>query len=169
MASFGLEIFYLRCLQGLPALTLSTLVIIDAALLPAFLNFDLHLVFLGLYYWLIYRPDLISPLSIFLIGLFRGSLAGGPLGFSSVILLFAYGAAVRQRRYLLGKPFIMVWGGFVSLIVLTQGLEWASSMFLVHSFIDPQPLIFQVALTILSYPFLTQLLFKVQNWVPRKR
>jgi hypothetical protein len=168
MANPVLENFYLRGLQGLPALTLFVLTAIDGILLPSFLSLDLHLVFSGLYYWLIYRPGLIPPFLILLVGLFRDSITGNIFGFSSFMLLFAYAVGFGIRQHLGGRSFAMIWSAFIFFLIVTQTLEWTIFMVLVHSFIDPLSLLIQMSLTILFYPLLTLILFKVHNWVPRK-
>ncbi|MBL0941998.1 MAG: hypothetical protein IBJ00_04645 [Alphaproteobacteria bacterium] len=168
MAFPVVENFYLRVLQGIPTLTLFMLTAIDSVIIPFFLSFDFHFLFSGLYYWVIYRPDLIPPLIIILMGLFRDSITGNPFGFSSCLLLSAYAIGWEIKQHLGGRSFMLIWGGLIFYLVVTQVLEWGVFMILIHSFIDPLSLLFQLSLAILLYPLLTLILFKAHNCVPRK-
>lgn len=163
-----LENFYLRLLQGIPALTLFMFTVIDGIISPSFLSFDFHFLFSGLYYWVIYRPGLIPPLIILFVGLFRDSITGNPFGFSSFILLTAYSIGWGIKQHLGSRSFLLIWSGLIIFLIITEILEWSIFMILVDSFIDPLPLLFQMTLAILFYPFLTLILFKAHNWVPRK-
>ena len=54
----------------------------DAALTPAF-------ALMAVYHWTIYRPDLLPPLALFLVGITQDLLAGGPRGVTALVLLLA--------------------------------------------------------------------------------
>src|SRR5881396_112738 len=82
-----------------------------AALTPAF-------TLMAVYHWTIYRPDLLPPLALFLIGVIQDLLAGAPAGVTALLLLLVRAIVLRRRRYFMNRPFPFLWAGFA---VLTGG------------------------------------------------
>ncbi len=67
---------------------------------------------MAVYYWGLYRPDLMPPIAVFLVGLFQDLMSGGPLGLWSLVYLAVYGVVVSQRLFFIGKAFLAIWIGF---------------------------------------------------------
>src|SRR5271170_8440659 len=63
-----------------------------AALAPAFM-------LMAVYHWAIYRPDLLPPFAVFVIGIAHDLLAGGPPGVVALLLLLARAVVLRYRRW----------------------------------------------------------------------
>src|SRR5438067_11739485 len=55
----------------------------------------------GLYYWTIYRPDLLPPVAIFLCGLVLALLSGAPLGVAALVFLLTRAVSTPHRRFFL--------------------------------------------------------------------
>src|SRR5260370_19926320 len=52
----------------------------------------------GLYYWTIYRPDLLPPVAAFLCGVVLDLLSRAPLGVAALVFLFTRAVVFLQRR-----------------------------------------------------------------------
>ena len=90
----------------------------DAALTPAF-------TLMAVYHWTIYRPDLLPPLALFLVGITQDLLAGAPPGVTALVLLLARAVVLRHRRHFVNQLFPFVWAGFT---MLTGGARPRSSV-----------------------------------------
>src|SRR5215472_5520395 len=72
-----------------------------AALTPIF-------TLMAVYHWTIYRPDLLPPLALFLVGITQDLLAGAPPGVTALVLLLTRAVVLRYRRHLVGRLFPLV-------------------------------------------------------------
>src|SRR4029077_6743870 len=73
-----------------------------AALTPVF-------TLMAAYHWTIYRPDLLPPVALFVIGLTEDLLAGSPIGVNALLLLLTRIAVLGYRRYFVNRMFPFVW------------------------------------------------------------
>lgn len=64
------------------------------------------------YYWLVFRPDWLSPWALFVIGLFYDSLFGNELGCSSILLVLSSILGHYIRPFLSPHHFFSTWGAF---------------------------------------------------------
>ncbi|WP_395826302.1 rod shape-determining protein MreD [Elstera sp.] len=112
---------------------------------------------MAVYYWTIYRPDLMPPALIFLIGIVQDVVSGAYLGLTPLLLLGTYAFALSQRRAFLGKPFALAWGGFFLVLLATTSFTWIIVSLIART---PVPLL-QPALQFLS----TLLLFPLVVWL----
>lgn len=130
--------------------------------LPGFASVTPVLQLMGVYYWAIFRPDLLPAWSAFLIGLLYDILSGTPLGINALVLLLVQGVAAGQRKFFLGKSFAVAWWAFGLLIAGAQGLSWLLVCLLGGRILDPGPVIVQYLLTMGLYPLLTWILARTQ-------
>lgn len=113
-----------------------------------------HLTLMSVFYWTVYRPDLMPPLVIFIIGLLQDILTGGHLGLTPLLLLGVYVAVLSQRRAFLNKPFILTWGGFLIVLVATTLVSWLVVSALSRQLLPfAQPLA-QFATSLLLFPLM---------------
>jgi rod shape-determining protein MreD len=127
-----------------------------AAVTPAF-------VLMGLYYWTVYRPDLMPPLAVFAIGLFADLLTGTPLGVQPLVLLTVRGVVMPQRRYFVGRLFPFVWTGFTLAAAGALGFAWAIGSVYNGVFLDPRAVALQWVLTVAAFPPVSYLLMRLQR------
>src|SRR5258707_3477054 len=66
----------------------------------------------GVYYWTIYRPELLPPSAVFLCGFVLDLLSGAPLGVSPLLLLLARSVVMAQRRFFVNRLLPFVLAGF---------------------------------------------------------
>ena len=131
--------------------------------LPGFAEVSPLLPLIGIYYWSIYRPELLPSSMVFTIGLLNDVLMGTPLGVSPLVYLLVQGTTASQRRFFLGKPFIVAWCCFALVTVASVLLEWALvSMWYDH--VLPLPaVIFEMVLTSACYPLFSWLFGRAQS------
>lgn len=118
------------------------------------------------FYWAVYRPELMPPTVIFALGLLQDSLEGGPLGVGALVLLIVYGTVRLQRRFLLGKPFAVVWWGFMMTAAAAEALLWGIHSLLGGAPVDPGAAGFQFGVTVAVYPLLAWLFGWIHRGLP---
>ena len=79
---------------------------------------------IAVYYWAVHRPDLLPRLAVFLIGLAIDMLHGTPIGTAALSYALVYEIVVRNRRYLLGKPFRTLWAGMAGVAPAAYAVQW---------------------------------------------
>lgn len=118
---------------------------------------------MAVYYWAIYRPDLMPVLAVFFIGLLQDVLSGAPLGFNAFLFLATHGIVRSQRRFILGHGFFVVWAIFVMIVAGVGGVSWLVATILYRSAVPSAPAVAQLALTLAAFPFVAWILLKVQR------
>jgi len=147
-----------RGIRGLtPFVTTLALVLLGTLPLPlpGFTTVMPWLTLMAVYYWSIYRPDLLPLVATFLLGLVQDSLSGTPLGLNVSVLLVVQGVVVSQRRFFHGKSFMVVWSGFAVLASGAVALNWVLAMAFYAALASPTPALFQLVLTVALFPCLT--------------
>jgi rod shape-determining protein MreD len=117
---------------------------------------------MGVYYWAIYRPDLLPAWAAFLVGLLHDIIAGTPLGVNALVMLLVQGVSASQRKFFLGKSFLVAWWAFSLLAAGATGMSWLLMSILAGRLIDPAPAFFQYMLTLGLFPVLTRALARTQ-------
>lgn len=92
--------------------------------LPGYSSVRPCLTLIPIFYWAVYRPADFSVLSAFFTGLFLDLLEGTPLGINTLVFTVFYLTTDSQRRFLIGRPFILVWFGFAVLSFFAYFLKW---------------------------------------------
>jgi len=130
--------------------------------LPALAGIFPALPMIGIYYWSVYRPDLLVPSVAFAAGLVNDVVLGGPIGVSSLAFLFIQGMTASQTRFFNGKSFLVIWSGFALLaagamlveLILAAGVFGRMPVF--------SALVIQCALTVCLYPPVSWLFSRLQ-------
>ncbi|MHA1538853.1 MAG: rod shape-determining protein MreD [Alphaproteobacteria bacterium] len=79
---------------------------------------------LALFYWSIYRPDLISPYLVFGVGIMDDVFDGEALGISAVICLFLYWVTISKRKLLADLSFFKIWRLSFVVVFICFFVEW---------------------------------------------
>jgi len=148
----------------MPMVLTLLLVFLDAVPvhLPAFALVVPLLPLVGIYYWSIYRPDLMPPAMAFGLGIVNDVIAGTPLGVSSLIYLLAQGMTASQRRFFHGKPFRVAWWGFGLVGSGAFLLQWVLVSALNGHRLGFHPVLFEFLMTMCIYPVLSWLFARAQ-------
>lgn len=118
---------------------------------------------MAIYYWALYRPDLMPIGAVFLVGILEDVLTGAPLGLNALLFLLVHSLIRSRRRMIAGKGFVVVWVAFM-LVVLGAGIiSWLVASLLYDAPIRLEPAATQLMLTLALYPCLAWLLIRVQR------
>lgn len=116
------------------------------------------------YHWTIYRPEWLPPSAVFALGLLLDLLDGTPyLGISALMLLLARSFVLSERGLVATRGFTMVWGGFLIVAGLVNGLEWLLTSLLSGMPLGPRPFIYQAVVTVAVFPVVSYLLAQLQR------
>jgi rod shape-determining protein MreD len=121
------------------------------------------LVLAAVYYWAIFRPDLLPPAAVFVVGMLYDALGGGPFGLGTLFLLVAHTIVIRQRRFFHGKSFFVMWWGFIFVATGFALANWAAVFVMAGQLVAPAPGAARLLLTIAFYPCLTWLLLRIHR------
>lgn len=127
-----------------------------AALTPAF-------TLMAAYHWTIYRPDLLPPVALFLIGVAYDLLAGAPPGVTALLLLVARAIVLKHRRYFVNRPFPFVWAGFTMLTGGAMLCLWVLNSLFDAVLLDFRGTVLRAVLTIFLFPVASFLLGRTQR------
>ena len=104
------------------------------------------------YYWSVYRPDLLPVWAVFLLGLCQDVLTGAPTGLVALVLVLVHALAVSQRRVLLGQTFAVEWAGFLLVAGGATTLAWLLASLWHTALLGPMPFAIQASFTVALYP-----------------
>jgi rod shape-determining protein MreD len=127
-----------------------------AAVTPAF-------TLMAAYHWTMYRPDLLSPVMLFVIGTLQDLLTGALPGVTSLLLLLAYAIVLRHRRHFAERRFPFIWAGFTLLVCAATLFWWSLHSFLAAELLNFRSSVFGAALTIAGFPIASFLLGRTQR------
>ena len=122
--------------------------------IPGYGTMAANLVLMAVFYWAVHRPDLLPPVTVFLIGLLQDILVGMPPGMNVLLLLAVRTLAVSQGRVFRGRSFVILWWGFGMVAVASAFVLWGLMSVYVIALVDPVPGLFQAAATTALFPFL---------------
>lgn len=106
----------------------------------------------AVYYWSLYRPDLMPAPVVFVLGLFYDILGGAPVGVHAVVFVVLHAVVNKQRRFLIGKSFAISWMGFALVATGAFSLVWLLTSIYYATPVEPPSLLFQALTTILLFP-----------------
>ena len=129
---------------------------IPAAAAPAF-------VLMAVYHWTIYRPDLLPPFGLFLVGITQDLLTGVPPGVTALALLLARAVVLRHRRHFVNRLFPFVWAGFTMVTGGAMLFLWTLHCFLDGVLVDLRGTVFRAVLTVSMFPIASFLLGRTQR------
>ncbi|MCL2469866.1 MAG: rod shape-determining protein MreD [Alphaproteobacteria bacterium] len=118
----------------------------------------------AIYYWAVYRPDLLRPSSVFVLGLLNDAVNDMPLGLSGLLFLGVYQLAVTYRRFFAGQHFLMLWLGFAVLSFCAALLSFAGLSLYKGVLLQPLAVTAQYVLTATLFPLLAWLLNRTQRF-----
>lgn len=125
------------------------------------------LALVAVYYWTVYRPDLMPPLAVFGIGLFHDLATGTNVGVGALLLLLVHVAVLSQRRFFVSRSFLIIWIGFSVIAAGAMLLMWMVICTLEGELLSPRPVVFQYLITVAAYPPMAWLFTGVQRWLLR--
>lgn len=119
------------------------------------------------YFWSLYRPDLVTATGAFAAGLVYDAVCGLPLGLTSLSLLLVRNLMVTQQRFFLTRPFPVIWACFILLAPVVVLARWLIACIWWGHLFPLAPLLFELVVTMALYPPVSWLLGRIHNRVPR--
>ncbi len=120
------------------------------------------LVLIAVYFWSVFRPDLMPFWAIFLVGVVQDLLTGIPLGAGIVPLLLVHGYIGTQRRFFASATMPMLWIVFALVAAVALALTWVLSCLVLGALVDPTNAALQYLTTIAAYPCVAWLFAQAQ-------
>lgn len=117
---------------------------------------------MAVFYWSIYRPELMPSWLAFVIGLLQDLISGGPVGLTALILVLVATYVGSQRRVFLSRSFMVGWGGFALIALAVAAASWAIASLYLGAVLRPAPMLLQALATTLLYPALVWALGRAQ-------
>lgn len=137
-----------------PAMATLALILLTAvpAGIPDGLAIQPVVALLPVYYWSVYRPDLMPIGAAFLIGLFVDLLFASPPGLTAGLLVLVQWTTAGQRRVLAGRGFWAVWLGYAVISAGAMIAYWLVFCVFAQQYAEPSPLAFGYLLGLVTYP-----------------
>jgi rod shape-determining protein MreD len=148
---------YLRTASPVLAILLGILLLKLPFGLPGISSLATVFALCSVYYWALYRPDLLPVGMSFLIGFFLDILSTGPFGVHCLVLLMAHGLTLSQRRFLAGKATWVIWLGQIVIATASVLVFWLVHSIYYLEIMDLAPAFIQLALMIILYPVVAEL------------
>lgn len=149
--------------------TLTILFLILAGGVPVALPYHADVVpwlpLMGLYYWVMFRPDLMPRAVVFALGIVHDALSGAPFGLMALVFLLVHGFVLTQRRFIVGKPFWIFWAGFAIVAPVAVLLAWLLASALRGTLLPGDATVVALALTVVCFPLVSWLLVRSQRWL----
>lgn len=131
--------------------------------LPGFPELATMLPVTAVFFWSVYRPDLMPYWAVFLVGLLDDMFRATPLGFNVLMLLLACALVRGQRRYLRPKGLGIQWAAYAMVAAFFQVGRWGLMSSLTGQLLDPVPSVVGLALAIVLYPAIAWALARAQS------
>ncbi|MBN35118.1 MAG: rod shape-determining protein MreD [Rhodospirillaceae bacterium] len=121
---------------------------------------------IAVFFWVIYRPDLMSYGAAFSIGIVADLVTGAPLGVTALILIVVRRVAMAKRRHALGKPFHVLWFSFALIALPAALFGWLVASVYTLQALSILNVLAQAAMTVLVFPLIVWLLTRCQVLLP---
>ena len=125
-----------------------------------------HLLLAAVFYWAVYRPTLMPPWYVFVLGLLMDTLSGLPLGLNALILVAVHWIVRMQRVYLMGQSFLGLWIGFAVTCFLSASAQWSLYALVSRALVPAGPTLASAGVTILVFPLISLLFIAVHRILP---
>ncbi len=149
-----------------------TLLLVMVSVLPMHIPFfgmvSPVLSLMAVYYWSVFRPDLMPSFAVFGAGLFQDILSGTPLGVFALVFMLVRVAVVSKQKFFTGNSFVVMWWVFMLVAAGSLVLVWGLASLLNMTLISPLGVAFQVFLTFVLFPCFAWLFFRAQQALLRQ-
>lgn len=150
-----------------PALTglVAVLVMAVPAQTPALTLIAPWLSLAVVYYWIVYRPDLMNAVVVFGIAVIQDLLLGPWPGLNSLVFLAVYGIVLLQRRLILRGGFPMLWFSFAWVGLGAEVGAWLAMSLLNLQAMPVTAPLFRVGMTVAVFPVVAWVLMRIHRLV----
>lgn len=117
----------------------------------------------AIYFWMLNRADLFDLKSIVFLGVLDGVISSSIFGLGLFAYLLMYVLMINLRKYINGRPFMIVWYGFMALSLVVLLSKWLIATVYHGQLLPLLPLMFSYFQGAAIYPLLSMVLALVQN------
>jgi len=133
--------------------------------LPNGMNLVPLLLLVLIYFWSVHQPAFLSPVMVFLLGLFQDIVSGDPIGMAALVYLVVQGLILSQRRVFKGLSFALVWLGLGLASLCYVFLIWLAATLYSWQIAPVLGLGVQWLMTIVLYPVIGAVFTKIHHLV----
>lgn len=124
------------------------------------------LLLMVIYYWSIYRPTLLPPWFVFMLGALMDFISGWPVGLSALIYVAVHWLIADQRRFLMSQSFVMIWAGYAFVSVVAAFTQWVVFGLIQWNWTPFSPIWYSVFLGAALFPLFSVLLHLTHKILP---
>lgn len=159
-----------RIRDSLPFFLTLLLILFDATpkRIPDFTPITPILPVASLYFWVIFRPDLLGTKWAFLLGFLYDMALGTPIGISSALFMGVDLLTRSQRKFFYRKPFLLIWLGFALMMILVITAQWALTSIVLGRILPIEGGIFSGIQTVCAYPLISWAFARFQQALMRR-
>lgn len=106
---------------------------------------------IAVFFWAIFGPAFLPPWAVLLLGLSQDFATGAPPGFWALTYLLAYGFALSQRVFFIGRTGLGAWFGFAIVAFLTAAVAWMLGSTVYSRWLPVGPVYAQAIVSIIAY------------------
>ncbi len=118
---------------------------------------------MSIYLWAVHQPELMPIYAVFLIGLLHDALSGVPFGIYCLTYMIVSATVLWQRRFLVGKSFMVIWVGFTVVTAGALVIGWLLISVLHTTFITPGAMAFQYLISLGVFPLMALFFMRGQR------
>ena len=108
--------------------------------------------------WAVFRPSILAPFAVLIMGLFLDYFWGGPIGLWAVCLLAAYGVALGGRTMMAGQSQAILWTWYAVVTAVAMLLGYLFILLDAKATPGLVAMAWQSLATIVLYPFAHRLI-----------
>lgn len=123
------------------------------------------LALLAIFFWGVYRPELLPPLAVAILGLMLDVLTGAPLGQYMLIFLLVQASLISQRQLFLAHNFFILWWGFAITAALAGLVSWIIGSISLKTMMPLEDIAVQAAIGIALFPVIAALSHRLLRWL----
>ncbi len=124
------------------------------------------LLLMVIYYWAIYRPTLLTPWLVFLMGVMMDFIGNWPVGLTALIYVTVHWLIADQRRFLMSQSFVMIWAGYAFVSILAALVQWFVYGLIQWTWVPFSPIWYSIFLGCALFPILSILLHLTHKLLP---
>ncbi|MGC2855920.1 rod shape-determining protein MreD [Novispirillum sp. DQ9] len=117
---------------------------------------------IAVYYWAIYRPDLLGYGAVFLIGVAEDLLSSTPPGVGALALLLTHAVVLSQYRFFNARSFAVTWWAFSLVAGGAMMVKWLAVSLIHGTLVDGTAAFYAYLMTVAVYPVIGWVLARVQ-------
>ena len=132
----------------------------------SFDNFFPALDLMAIYYWCMYKPQLLGNGYLCALGFLKDLLTGVSLGINALTNLIIRMLIVRKEDNF-EHTFYLIWIGFAIIVMVSLTIKWLLFSFLAEQWLSVNMAIKQFIVSVLMYPFIHNFFNKIHGLLPR--